>query len=59
MSNCDGCIYMQDRNKLLSGGLIWGSTQPHPCSICKRFPKDQESLPDNYRTPTTTFTVEG
>lgn len=50
MDNCNSCIYIKDRDKLLIGRLIWGSTQPHPCSVCKRFPRDKDQYPDNFRT---------
>lgn len=49
MNNCQGCQYYADMQKLISGEVIsWGSTLPHPCVSCKRFPKDKQELPDNF-----------
>ena len=41
--NCFGCIYKIDRDKLLAGQYIgWFSSQPHPCTVCRRFPREEE-----------------
>lgn len=45
---CQNCVYQLDRDKMLGGqGIGWGSSQPHPCTICMRFPRDD--YPDNYQ----------
>ena len=48
MNNCEGCIYEQDKMKIMTEGLLWASSQPHPCMNCKRLPV-VENKPDNYR----------
>ena len=51
MQNCIGCIYESDKNKLLVKQYIgWASTQPHPCLICRRFPREPVSYPDHFET---------
>jgi hypothetical protein len=35
---CGNCVHKEYRDKLLRVGFAWGSTQPHPCTICSRFP---------------------
>ena len=46
---CERCCYVIDRDKLLAHQYIgWASTQPHPCLICRRFPRDPVNYPDNY-----------
>ncbi len=38
---CSGCVYEADRNKLLANQYTgWASSQPHPCTICLRFPRN-------------------
>lgn len=48
---CSGCVYEADRNKLLANQYTgWASSQPHPCTICLRFPRSQQDYPDNFYT---------
>ncbi len=47
---CEKCLYVEDRDKLLAHQYIgWASSKPHPCLICKRFPRDPVNYPDNYQ----------
>ena len=47
---CRGCCYELDRDKLLANQYIgWSSTQPHPCTICMRFPREPMDYPDNFQ----------
>lgn len=49
--NCDSrCIHYQDMLKLKTNSLLWWSTTPHPCTVCRRFPRTQTEMPDNYST---------
>ena len=46
---CNECSYQLDRDKLLANLYIgWGSTEPHPCTICMRFPREPMDYHDNF-----------
>ena len=47
--NCEGCVYFSDMQKIKTSCLVWGSTLPHPCTTCKRFPKEDKPL-DNFQS---------
>jgi len=59
-NDCSGCSYYPDMEKIKTGGFAWYSTSPHPCTTCKRFPKEKDSLPDNYiSVPQETYDIMG
>lgn len=46
---CKDCVYYEDALKILNGtGVIWSSSQPHPCMICINLKQEQIEKPDNF-----------
>jgi len=37
MKKCNGCVYENDQNTIITGGIIyWCASLPHPCEDCER-----------------------
>ena len=53
MKNCKNCIYEEDAKKLHEGrGVVWGSSEEHPCISCERLINVEKK--DNYVKRTST-----